>query len=163
MRVDWAAAPAALLLERLRSENMASYPTDFVPVVSDGFSCSKQLEKLEGSSQNVFSLLLLIPLQVTPAAIHCILVHNFLIGQKVLVPSPAAATRAGFFQEAKLEPQVLLCLAVVGEVSGTRLPAIWDQLWVDSAASVGSRREKCCSPAPFPQLGPRAVNAKPVL
>lgn len=69
MRVDWAMAPAALLLERLSSENMASHPTDFVPVVSDGFSCSKQLEKLAGSSQNVFSILLLIPLQVTPAAI----------------------------------------------------------------------------------------------
>lgn len=69
MRVDWAVAPAALLLERLSSENMASHPTDFVPVVTDGFSCSKQLEKLAGSSQNVFSILLLIPLQVTPAAI----------------------------------------------------------------------------------------------
>lgn len=66
MRVQWAVAPAALLLERLSSENMASHPTDFFPVVSDGFSCS---EKLEGNSQNVFSLLLLIPLQVTSAAI----------------------------------------------------------------------------------------------
>lgn len=68
MRVDW--AMAALAPERLNSENMGSHPTDFVPMISDGFSsCSKQIGELEGGSQNVFSLLLLIPLQVTPAAI----------------------------------------------------------------------------------------------
>lgn len=64
MRVDW--AEAALAPEGLNSENMGSHPTDFVPVVS---SRSKQIGEQEGGSQNVFSLLLLIPLQVTPAAI----------------------------------------------------------------------------------------------
>lgn len=63
-------AVAALAPGRLSSETMASHPDDFVPVRSDGFSsCSQQLEKLAGSPQNGFSLLLLIPLQVTPTAI----------------------------------------------------------------------------------------------
>lgn len=63
-------AAAALAPAKTSSENVASYPTDSVPMVSDGFSsCSKQIGEPEGSSQNGFSLLLLIPLQVTPAPI----------------------------------------------------------------------------------------------
>lgn len=61
---------AAALAPAKTSENVASYPTDSVPLVSDGFSsCSKQIGEPEGSSQNGFSLLLLIPLQATPATI----------------------------------------------------------------------------------------------
>lgn len=92
MRVGWAVA--ALAPGKTQCENMASCPTDYVPLLSDGFSFSKQLEELEGSSQNVFFLIASHPFASDPRS-HCIHVHTLLI-QKVLVPSPAATARARF-------------------------------------------------------------------